>query len=411
MSQDLEVIIVGAGVAGLCCARVLQQSGTPFRLLEASDGVGGRVRSDQVEGFILDRGFQVLLTAYPEAREVLDYERLDLRAFTPGALVWTGDRLERVADPLRCPAALLDTLGSSVGSLADKLRMARLQFSKGHPLGPEQTTEAALRDYGFSERIIETLFRPWFGGVFLDRSLGASSHAFEFSFEMFSKADTAVPAAGMGAIAAQLAEGLPEGSLQLNTAVAALIENGVRLEDGRDLHAPFVVIATEAPVAARLLGETPPPRGAGVRTIFFDAPEPPLRQPILVLDGTGRGPANDLCVMSEVSSAYAPAGRALVSTSVLDHVALEGEELVEAVKDQMSAWFGPKVQQWRHLRTLHIEHALPSQNPEHRPMVSKRANVYVCGDHTDRASLQGAMVSGRKVATALLEGRASKGAA
>jgi phytoene dehydrogenase-like protein len=398
-----DVIIVGAGIAGLCCARKLNEAGIRALILEASDAVGGRVRTDLVDGFLLDRGFQVLLTAYPEAQAVLDYDRLDLRPFKPGALVWTGRKLERVADPLRCPGELWATLRASIGTLGDKLRMARLQRAVRRGLGEDRSTEQALRDFGFSERIIETLFRPWFGGVFLDRSLSASSRSFEFTFRMFSTGDAAVPAGGMAAIPAQIAEGLPEGTIRLGASVDALIDRGVRLEGGEELTARAVVIATEAPTAARLTGAPAAPAGRGVRTVFFNAPEPPVRDPILVLDGTGTGPVNDLSVMSEVSGAYAPAGRALVSASVLDHVELDGDELIRAVKSQVSEWFGESVRDWIHLRTIHVRHALPSQAPGLKSMASPREGVYICGDHCDRASLQGAMVSGRNTASAIVQ--------
>jgi phytoene dehydrogenase-like protein len=401
IATEPEVIIVGAGIAGLCCARKLSEVGIRPLLLEASGAVGGRVQTDLVDGFLLDRGFQVLLTAYPEAQEVLDYDRLDLRLFMPGALVWTGRRMERVADPLRCPSQLWATLRASIGTLGDKLRMARLRRAVRRGLGEERSTEQALRDFGFSERMIETLFRPWFGGVFLDRSLSASSRSFEFTFRMFSTGDTAVPAGGMAAIPGQIAEGLPEGTIRLRASVDTLTDRGVRLEGGEELTARAVVIATEAPTAARLLDAPAPAAGQGVRTVFFDAPEPPVRDPILVLDGTGIGPVNDLCVMSEVSGAYAPPGRALVSASVLDHVQLDGDELTRAVKEQVSEWFGESVREWRHLRTVHVRHALPSQAPGTESMASPREGVYVCGDHCDRASLQGAMVSGRNTASAI----------
>ncbi|MFT7668464.1 MAG: phytoene dehydrogenase-like protein [Planctomycetota bacterium] len=402
MATESKVIVVGAGIAGLCCAKKLSEAGIRPLVLEASDAVGGRVRTDSLDGFLLDRGFQVLLSAYPEAQEVLDYDRLDLRRFTPGALVWTGRQMERVADPLRCPGELWSTLRADIGTLGDKLRMARLRRAVRRGLGEERSTEQALRDFGFSERIIDTLFRPWFGGVFLDRSLGASSRAFEFTFQMFSSGDTAVPASGMAAIPAQIAEGLPEGTIRLHASVDALTDRGVRLKGGEELSANGVVIATDAPTAAQLLDAPAPPTGRGVRTVFFDAPEPPVRGPILILDGTGAGPVNDLCVMSEVSSAYAPAGRALVSISVLDHVELDGDALVRAAQDQVSAWFGESVRKWRHLRTIHVRHALPSQVPDTKNMISARKGVYVCGDHCDRASLQGAMVSGRNAASAIL---------
>ena len=188
----MEVLIIGAGLAGLCCARTLYQAGISFLLLDASDGVGGRVRTDRLEGFQLDRGFQVLQTAYPEARRVLDYPALNLKPFDPGALVFFDGRLHRVVDPIRQPQQLLSTILSPVGTLADKLRLARLrwQVSQGSIEDllhrPETSTLAALRNQGFSDSMIERFFRPFYSGVFFDRELTSSSRMFEFVFRMLA---------------------------------------------------------------------------------------------------------------------------------------------------------------------------------------------------------------------------------
>jgi phytoene dehydrogenase-like protein len=401
----MEVIVIGAGVAGLCCARRLVEAGRRVLVLEASDGVGGRVRTDLVDGFRLDRGFQVLLTAYPEAQAVLDYDALDLGEFLPGALVRTGGRFERVSDPWREPARIWSTLWARVGTLGDKLRMASLRRAVRRGLGPEKTTLEALREFGFSEGMIDGLFRPWFGGVFLDRSLTASSEAFEYSFRMFSAGRTTLPAEGMGAIPRQIADSLPEGTIRLGACVEAIDGQRVRLSSGEELETPNLVLATEAPQTSRLLGETPPPPGRGVRTIHFAADEPPLNEPILVLNGEGSGPVNDLCVPSQVAPTYAANGRALVSVTVLDDVPESGEALMAAVRSQMRQWFGEAASGWKHLRTYHVRHALPAQQPGRLrgdgPRV--RPGLYVAGDHREAASLQGAMLSGRRAAEAILE--------
>jgi phytoene dehydrogenase-like protein len=216
----MSIIIVGAGLAGLCCARVLHQAGIPFLIVEASDGVGGRVRTDSVEGFLLDRGFQVLQTAYPEAQAVLDYRDLDLQPFYPGALVYYDGQLHRVGDPLRQPQHFLSTLFSPIGTLADKLRVARLRrrVSQGSIEDlfrrPETSTLAVLKAQGFSDRMITSFFRPFFSTVFFDRELASSSRMFEFVFRMLAAGDTALPAGGMGAIPAQLAGSLPAGTVR-----------------------------------------------------------------------------------------------------------------------------------------------------------------------------------------------------
>jgi phytoene dehydrogenase-like protein len=401
-SNDADVVVIGAGMAGLCCARRLARGGVAPLVLEASDDVGGRVRTDRLDGFLLDRGFQVLLTAYPEAQAVLDYDALDLKPFVPGALVRTNGRFERVVDAWRRPGQLWSTLRARVGTLGDKFRMARLRGAVRRGLGAERPTEDMLRDFGFSRAMIEKLFRPWFGGVFLDRSLRTSSRAFEFTFRMFSAGETAVPAQGMGAIPRQVADGLPDGTVRLRTPVASIDGGIVRLDSGETIDARAIVVATEGPAAARLLGEPAAHAGRGVRTLYFDCDEPPVGEGILVLDGDGTGPVNDLCVTSEIAPSYAPAGRSLVSVTVLDHVTQDGDALLDAVRRQVTEWFGSAVGGWRHLRTLHIPHALPaSTNGPAAPRA--RPGVFVCGDHREAPSLQGAMVSGRRAADAVLQ--------
>jgi phytoene dehydrogenase-like protein len=253
--------------------------------------------------------------------------------------------------------------------------------------------------------MIDKLFRPWFGGVFLDRSLEASSEAFEYSFSMFSAGRTALPAEGMGAIPRQIADSLPEGTIRLGACVESIDGQRVRLASGEELETPNLVLATEAPQTSRLLGEQPPAPGRGVRTLHFAADKPPVHEPILVLNGEGSGPVNDLCVPSEVAASYAANGRALVTTTVLDDVTESGESLVTAVRRQMRDWFGEQADDWQHLRTFRVQHALPAQSPGRLrgdgPCV--RPGLYVCGDHREAASLQGAMLSGRRAAEAILE--------
>lgn len=402
-----DVVVVGAGLAGLACARELHARGLDVTVLEASDGVGGRVRTDALDGFLLDRGFQVLLTAYPEARRVLDLPALGLHAFQPGALVRTGGGFGRVADPLRRPADLPATLAAPVGSLLDKLRIGLLrQQVRSGTLEelwerPETTTDEALRRRGFSARMRSTFFRPFLGGVLLDEALGTSSRQFEFVLRMFSAGDSVLPAHGIGAIPEQLAGGLPPGTVALRRAVRAVAPDRVELTDGSEVRASAVVVATDGPAAAALLDEIEEPPSRGVACVYFAAERPPVDEPVLVLDGDRTGPVNNLCVPSVVAPGYAPAGAALVSASVLPaHDA--GTGLEDAVRAQLRGWFGAQVDAWRHLRTYRIPHAQPGQDPpalaHPRRPVRLHSGVYVCGDHRDNASIDGALVSGRRTA-------------
>ncbi|RKH09856.1 NAD(P)/FAD-dependent oxidoreductase [Corallococcus sp. CA047B] len=405
------VIVVGAGLAGLACAKALREARVEVHVLEAGDAPGGRVRTDAHEGFLLDRGFQVYLTAYPEGQRVLDVKALSPRRFIPGAKVWRGGRLHTLADPLRHPVEAVSHLFEPVGGLLDKLRVLELrQHATSGELGdlwqrPQQDSLRFLRDLGFSEEMIDAFLRPFFGGIFLERELSTSSRMLEFVFRMFSRGHTVVPERGMGAIPEQLAAKLPSGALRMKVRVAEVWGHRVRLEDGEMVHADAVVVATDPGTAASLLLGMPAPRMNRVTCLYFAAPEPPVEGPWLLLNGEGTGPVNNVAVMSEVSPAYAPKGHALVSVSVVDDGG-DADGLEARVRAQMTEWFGAAVSAWRHLRTYVIPDALPVQTPSalvepHRP-VRLAAGLYVCGDHRENASIDGALTSGRRAAEAVL---------
>ncbi len=412
VTEATDVVVVGAGLAGLACAVRLRSAGLSVTVLEAADAVGGRVRTDRHDGFRLDRGFQVLLTAYPEASRLVNQDALGLRAFTPGALVRVGGAFHRVADPRRRPGDLLATLRAPVGSMADKLRIDRLRSRVGkgtieHLLArPETTTLAALRAFGFSDLIIERFMRPFLGGIFLERDLETSSRMFEFVFRMFAQGDAALPREGMEAIPRQLAERLDDGVVRLGARVEAVGADGVALAGGEQVASRAVVVAADGPNAARLVPGLPEPGSRAVTCLYFAAARPPTEEPLLVLNGEGRGPVNNLCVPSQVAPSYAPPGAALVSVTVLGCPKTRDAELERSVRDQLRGWFGEEVEAWRHLRTYRIRDALPAQTPPAYGGGMREVRIgrglYVCGDHRERASIEGSLVSGRLAAEAVV---------
>ncbi|MGL4513402.1 MAG: NAD(P)/FAD-dependent oxidoreductase [Lacipirellulaceae bacterium] len=414
-TEAVDAVVVGAGLAGLACSLRLLEAGKRVTLLEASDAPGGRVRTDEADGYLLDRGFQVLLTGYPEARAQLDYAALDLRPFEPGALVRHAGRWHRLSDPWRRPGRAIATALSGVATLADKLRIAWLRslLRKDRSLdaicGCEATTADALRRYGFSPVIIERFFRPFLGGVFLERELETSSRMFEFVFGLFGSGDVALPGAGMQAIPAQLAARLAPGVLRLGSAVTRIDDDGRVSVGDESLRGEVLVIATDGPAADRLLGVPASKReGRRVTNIDFAADHPPFAEPILMLNGDGPagGPINNLCVPSQVAPRYAPAGKALVSATVLGDPAVSDGELTADVRRHAREWFGPSADAWRPLRVTRIAYALPDQSPPHYQQVEKslrvRDRVFVCGDRFDTASIDGALRSGRRAAEAVL---------
>jgi phytoene dehydrogenase-like protein len=411
VSRREPVLVIGAGMAGLCCALELQRRGLAVRVLEAGDAVGGRVRTDRQDGFLLDRGFQVLLTAYPEVRRLLDLPALRVGCFEPGARVWRSGRFVQVSDPLRRPGELLSTLRSGLAKPGDALALARLWWRSRRATGrvsaaeSSQSADEALRVLGFSAPLRESFLRPFFGGVFLDRRLRPASAALDFLFRMFAEGDAGLPAEGMGAIPAQLAARLQPGSLRLHAPVARLERLAAVLTSGERIPARAIVLATAAPAAAKLLPGLAVPQSRPAISLQFDAPRDPGVGARLVLAGDADGPVNELCVPSAVAPGYAPSGRALVNASVLAPCSGDDALLEREVRRQLAGWFGPSVEDWRLLRVDRIADALPSQPPGAFEPAARPAHLadrlFVCGDHRDLASLQGAMASGRRAAVAV----------
>lgn len=406
-TPDTDVVIIGAGMAGLAAARELTRSGRTCVVLEAGDGPGGRVRSDLVDGFRLDRGFQILLTAYPELARVVDLDALDLCRYGPGAIVSVGGTLHRVADPLRRPGAAIDTVRAPIGTFADKLRLLRLVADvRRGPVPdllrrPDITTLGALRDAGFSELMIDRFWRPLAGGIELDPTLGVSRRRFDVVLRMLATGDAAVPAGGMQALSDAVAAPLAAGTVRYRSPVERLDATAAVLADGTRITGRALVVATEGPVASRLAG-LPDPGSLAAGCCWFAADEPPVADAFLVLDGDNRGPVRNVAPLSVVAPPYAPAGRALVAAAIPGPDAL-GAGIEHAVRAQLAGWFGPAVADWELLRYDRIEHGQPRQVPPFAPKRSIRlgAGRYVCGDHRDTGSIQGALHSGRRAAEAV----------
>lgn len=411
-SGRFDVVVVGAGLAGLAAAVHLHAAGRSVRVLEASDGVGGRVRTDMVDGFQLDRGFQVLLTAYPEVPRMFDVADLQLGAFEPGAMIRHGGRFHTLSDPFRRPLSVVRSAISPVLPVSDKLRVALLRHrvTRGDAVdllrAPEKTTLEHLRAAGFSDKAIERLFRPLFGGIQLDPSLATSSRMFDIIYRCLATGDAALPAAGMGALPAQLLARLPTGTVLTGHRVVAVDRHGATTSDGGHVGARCVVVATDGPAASGLLG-LPLVTGHAVSCCWFAAPTPPVRKPVLLLDGERSGPALNVAMVSEAAPSYAPKGQALIAAACPNdsEPGAPGPppDLAADVTTQMRSWFGPQVDAWRLLRTDHIHHAQPSQDlPFHpRQRVKVADGLFVAGDHRDTSSTQGALFSGRRVADAV----------
>lgn len=413
--MEADVVVVGAGLAGLSCAVTLHEAGRGVLVLEASDALGGRVRTDEVDGYLLDRGFQVLLTGYPAARTWFDEDDLAFRPFSPGVRIRHRGRFHRLADPFQDPVAGVRSAAAPVATLADGLRLLAWRRSVVSPTGtevagrPQISTEALLQARGFSPTIIASFFRPFLAGTFFDPGMSTSSRVTELVFRSFFRGRVVVPARGMQRLPEHVAGRLPAGAVRLGARVTSVADGRVTVADGDTVRAAHVVVATEGPTAAVLLGDRlrdGPAPGRGTMTRYYTAPRSPVGGPDLVLDAEGDGPVNNLAVMSDVAPLYAPSGRSLISASVVGVPDGPDADVERDVRRQMRAWYGRQVDEWQHLTTYRIADAQPRQDVEDLPTLARTVQVddatWVCGDHRDTASIQGALVSGRRTAQAIL---------
>ncbi|MFE0465550.1 NAD(P)/FAD-dependent oxidoreductase [Kitasatospora sp. NPDC058965] len=417
MSQDrtAEVIVVGAGLAGLACALDIVAAGRDVLVLEAGEEAGGRMRTDVVRGFRLDRGFQVFNPAYPQVRRRLDLAALGLRPFTPGFLVAGGPDRHRLVDPVRRPGQLpalvagrsalppRDLAALGLLGLRDALLPAAVVRR-----APETSTAEALRSAGLSRRTVADVLGPFLAGVFLEEELATSSRLFHLVWRPRLRGRLSLPRHGIGAVPRQLAARLPAGRLRCAAEVARVEAAGgaagVVLADGSRLRAGAVVVATGADRAARLLPGLAVPPARSVTTFYHAAPVSPLREPILVVDARRR--VLNTVVLSEVVPDCSPDGRALVSTSVLGVAAQEG-----AARRRAGELYGVDTAGWEPLAAYRIAEALPA-GPA--PLTLSRSTRwapgrYVCGDHRATASVQGALASGARAAREVLADLPARG--
>jgi phytoene dehydrogenase-like protein len=413
MSTTKPIVIIGAGLAGLNCACQLAAKGMNYLLLEKAERVGGRVITDTVDGFRLDRGFQVFQTAYPEAQAALDYARLDLRPLEPGALIRKQGKWIRMSDPLRRPTQALATLFNSVGTFTDRLRLLKLQrdcFRGPVEAMLEQPNDCSTLEllqgrYKFSADFIDSFLRPWLSGIFLEEQLETSANYFRFVFRMLASGNISYPAAGIQAIPQQLAARLEPSHVRLSTGVQSIREKTVLLASGETIGSAAVVLATDRAAARQLLGMAGDDQDySGTRCVYFQAHQPPLTERTLLLNGEEAGPVNHVMVLSNISSQLAPAGQALISVSLVGKRAMEPYDS-ELVQSQLRNWFGEQVQAWRELANYFIPQALPRQPAGFamRPRaVEGAAGLVVCGDHCESSSVHGALKSGRHAAEAVV---------
>ena len=412
MQEINPVVIIGAGIAGLCAAIHLQKAGKKVLILEADNEVGGRVRTDQKEGFLLDRGFQVLLTAYPEARRMLNFNALDLKYFEPGALILHNGSIKRIGDPRRKLSSLIPTLFSGVAGIKDMLSILRLvsKVKQGLPeelLDQEGPTSASAFSKQFSNKFQNRFLKPFFKGIFLEDQLDTSSAMFEFTFRMFAEGYAAIPANGMAEIPRQLASQIGNDFIRLNTRVTSIQNGEILTEHGETITSEAIVLAADG--WSPLLGNRKLKDNCGGKTtcLYFSSKKAPHRQSLIALKSAPVGLVNNVAVLNNTAANYAPEGKSLIAVSIIGDTVSEEDALIELTRQELTPWYGSDVIQWEHLATYHIPHSLPDQRMVRSTIppqdISIGNNVFLAGDHLLNGSINGAMVSGRLAAEAIIQ--------
>lgn len=421
------IIIVGAGLAGLTCAKMLAEVGQHVWIVEAADQVGGRVRTDiHKDGYRLDRGFQVLFTAYAAAQRHLEYDALKLRTFEPGAMLVKDGKRYEIADPLREPTHMFSGLVNPLVSMADKVRVLRLVADakrlstsdifagKGQPDGQDESSEAYLRRLGFSEDgFINNFARPFYGGIFLDRSLSPSARMFQFIFKMLSSGDTILPAEGIQRIPEQLAAALPQGTIRFHTRVSEIVVTdgkvqGVRLTSGELIEAEKVVIATESPVAERFIKKSLPSNPVSTTCLYFAGEEQLYTQRKILLNTDPNAFVNNAVLLTNIAPTYAPPRKHLLSATILGLPEEDDELVARKAIGEMARWFPDSdLSRWQLLAIYRIPFAQFAQPPGvYDTLPVNRTSVdglFLAGEYTKSSSIQGAMHSGEYAAKEVLK--------
>lgn len=405
-----NIYIIGAGISGLIAAYELERSGFSPIILEASESVGGRVRTDSEKGFLLDRGFQVLLTAYPEAKRYLDFDKLNLKMFVPGAIVFKPGDFFAIHDPLRNPMKLLNMAFSKIGTLQDKFKILSLTNSLKKKTEEQIFGELSiptidfLRNYGFSESILDNFFQPFFKGIFLENELHTSSRMFNFVFRMFSIGFAAIPENGMQEIPKQLKSKLQKTVIHFNSPVDRVEGKAIFLKNGDKLQADKTIIASRPDkVLPQLAGQVKEYRK--VINLYFSLEKSFIAQPMIGLVPDINYLINNFVFMTDVSKFYSSTGKALLSVTVTQDAKAD-EMLVKIVALELEALTGIKASNFEHIKTYEILDALPQVDDMQytiSPTNTKiQDDVYLAGDYLLNGSINAAMTAGRKAAEAVI---------
>ena len=404
-----KIHIIGAGISGLIAAIQLESKGYAPILIEATDRAGGRVKTDVVNGYQLDHGFQVLLDAYPKAKEYLDYKALELQSFLPGATIFKNRKSQSIGDPTRSIKMLIPTMTSSVGTLGDKVKVLKLNKDlKNKSIEeifntPESSTLVYLRKRGFSQAMITDFFKPFFSGIFLETALSTSSRMFEFVYKMFGEGMATVPKAGIEAIPKQLSSQLKNTTFMFNTSVASVEDNTITLTNGTALKSDYTIIATEASqFIANLRGQETPWKSCV--NLYYEVEAVGKKQPLIQLVADENTRINNLFYVDALETATTGAKK-LLSVTVVDDQDLSEKALVATVTSELATYCN--ITDVTFLKSYVIPRALPKLDNLRMDCEASETQlkdtIFLAGDHLLNGSLNAAMISGERAAQAVIE--------
>lgn len=402
--NDADIVIIGAGLTGLRAALEVTRAGLSVLVIEAGADVGGRMRTTIQDGCLLDHGFQVLLSGYPELASLPSLRSIDPKPFWAGARMRIAHSEIDFFDPRERPLSLLSAIASHAVTTTDLIRLVRfVQITSGRQMRPAGVSTAdALDTAGFSELFKTAFLRPFLRGVLLDPTLASDAGLARFYLRIFACGRAVLPARGIQAFPNLLADTLGREHIILNAPVAHLRRDRVVLQSGEEILARRVICATDSLSAAALGGPEQTAPHLGTSTIYFLAERAPYHEPILTLSGDGRGPINNLAIPSNVQSTYAPPGLSLISVSVIGDTARRKENELESLcRAQLHDWFGADVAQWRHVRTFYVPHALPAR-PRLSSGFTTKDGILYAGDYLSYGSQNGALAAGRAAALEVL---------
>lgn len=405
----IDINIVGAGISGLIAALVLEKQGYAVSIYEKTDRAGGRVKTDMVDGFRMDHGFQVLLDAYPMVQKYLDFDSLKLRKFLPGAVIYKNGKKHTLGDPLRSISFLLPTLFSGIGTFYDTLKILALNRElkrsdfKTIFESKETTTQKYLESKGFSEDIISSFFKPFFSGIFLEPNLRTSSRMFQFIYKMFGEGLAVLPEKGIGAITEQLVSKLKTTEIVYNMGVKNVSGTTLVLEDGSTREASYTIIAANVSgLVSNLRNQEI--QWKGCDALYFSSKQRNIEKPLIGLIADDGALINNIFYTSSLGTENSSTDELLCVMVVKSHT-LDPELLITKVKEDLVTYCG--ISQLKFIKRYNIPRGLPDLTDIRYQMAASETqltkSVFLAGDHLLNASLNAAMLSGERAAQGIME--------